>query len=98
MPRVLFTPNLEQFLACPPRDVEGATVADALEAVFEQSPEMRSYVLDEQGRLRKHMNIFVDGRTVTDKETLTDSVSTSSEIFVMQALSGGADGREVQVR
>ncbi|MGZ8266811.1 MAG: MoaD/ThiS family protein, partial [Burkholderiales bacterium] len=70
-------------------DVQGATVAQALAAVFAQAPQVRDYVLDEQGHVRRHVHIYVDGRRIADRERLTDAVSAESEIFVLQALSGG---------
>ena len=50
---------------------------------------LRSYVLDEQGRVRRHVNIFLDGRMVADKARLAEAVRPTSEIYVLQALSGG---------
>ena len=89
MPRVLFTSNLQRHVACPDSQVAGATVAQALEAVFAEAPQVRDYVLDEQGHVRKHVHIYVDGRRIADRERLTDAVTASSEICVLQALSGG---------
>ena len=89
MPRVVFTSNLQRYVACPERDVQGATVAQALAAVFAEAPEVRDYVLDEQGHVRRHIAIFVDGRRIADRVRLTDAVSPRSEICVLQALSGG---------
>lgn len=45
--------------------------------------------MDERGVLRKHMSIFVDGELIIDRTTLSDEVGPNSEIYVMQALSGG---------
>jgi len=89
MPRVVFTSNLQRHVACPERDVQGSTVALALAAVFAEAPEVRDYVLDEQGHVRRHIAIFVDGRRIADRVCLTDAVSPRSEICVLQALSGG---------
>ena len=89
MPRVVFTSNLQRHVACPERDVSGATVAQALAAVFAEAPPVREYVLDEQGHLRKHIAISVDGQRISDREHLSDRVVPGSEIYVMQALSGG---------
>lgn len=89
MPQVAFTPNLKRHLACPQRAVSGHTVATALQAVFADNPTLRGYVLDDQGRLRQHIAIFVDGYTIKDRATLADPVGAESEIFVIQALSGG---------
>ena len=89
MPRVVFTANLQRHVACPEREVNGATVAQALAAVFAESPQVREYVLDEQGHVRKHVSIYVNGRRIADRERLSDSVAPESEIYVLQALSGG---------
>lgn len=92
MPTVHFTANLARHVACPTIDVEcgeGATVAEVLGVVFEQHPRLRGYIVDEQGALRKHMNVFVDGVQIRDRTRSSDPVSPKSEIYVMQALSGG---------
>ncbi len=89
MPRVSFTGNLRRHLDCPPATVEGATVRAALDAVFGANPRLRSYVLDDQGRLRQHVNVFVNDRPVADRAGLADPVSAADEVFVLQALSGG---------
>jgi molybdopterin synthase sulfur carrier subunit len=89
MPNVTFTPNIQRHVACPPAGVEGNTVRQALEAVFQGNPRARAYVLDEQGAVRPHMVVFVDGRQVQDRHTLSDPVTSNAEIYVAQALSGG---------
>jgi sulfur-carrier protein len=89
MPRVTFTPHLQRFLDAPPREVDAATVASALAQVFAENPRLRGYVLDEHGRVRQHVTIFVDDTPVVDRVTLSDRVGDQSEIFVLQALSGG---------
>jgi len=89
MPRVVFTPNLQRHVACPPTEASGATVREALEAVFAGNPRARGYVLDDQGELRPNMVVFVDGEQVADRAGLSDPVRPDGEIYVMQALSGG---------
>jgi molybdopterin synthase sulfur carrier subunit len=89
MPRVVFTSNLQRYVSVPESQVAGSTVAHALSAVFAQSPQARDYVLDEQGHVRRHVHIYVDGARITDRERLSDAVGPTSEIFVLQALSGG---------
>lgn len=89
MPRVAFTVNLQRHVACPTVEVEAATVREALDRVFADNPRARGYVLDDQGALRKHMAIFVNGDQVRDRLTLSDAVAADDEIYIMQALSGG---------
>ncbi len=89
MATVVFTPNLKRHVECPTETVEGATVRAVLEAVFERNPRLRGYIVDEQGSLRRHMSVFVDGQQIIDRDRLSDPVRPASEIYVMQALSGG---------
>lgn len=89
MPRVSFTPNLQRHVSCPPVQVEGDTVGAALAAAFAHNERARGYVLDDQGAVRQHMVVFVDGTPIDDRRTLSDPVGAGAEIYVMQALSGG---------
>jgi molybdopterin synthase sulfur carrier subunit len=89
MARVVFTQNIQRHVTCPPADVQGATVRDILDQVFADNEQARGYVLDDQGALRKHMVIFIDGQQINDRTTLSDPVRADSELYVMQALSGG---------
>jgi molybdopterin converting factor small subunit len=89
MPRVVFTSNLQRHVNCPETQVAAGTVHSALAQVFAAQPQARGYVLDEQGHLRKHVVVFVDGQRVRDREGLSDPVRDSSEVYVMQALTGG---------
>ena len=90
MATVAFTPNLERHVDCPTEHVQGETVRAVLQVVFANNPRLRGYVLDDQGALRRHMTIFVDGHQIDDREQLSDPVRATSEIYVMQALSGGS--------
>jgi len=89
MPQVHFTSNLQRHLSCPSVEVGGATVGAALDAVFKDNAALRSYLLDDQGRLRRHVNVFVNGTPVQDRDKLSDAVASGDEVFVFQALSGG---------
>ncbi len=89
MAQVTFTDNIQRHIPCPPMKVPGQTVREILEQVFVCQPLMRSYILDDQGRVRKHMVIFVDGVQICDPRDLSDRVSASGTVYVMQALSGG---------
>ncbi|MGB8818601.1 MAG: MoaD/ThiS family protein [Rhizobiaceae bacterium] len=89
MTRVVFTANLMRHVDCPPVDVEGKTVREVLSKIFAENPRLKSYVVDEQFSLRRHMGIIIDGEIVLDRKGLSDPVESSSEVYVLQALSGG---------
>jgi molybdopterin synthase sulfur carrier subunit len=89
MPQVTFTPQLQRFVDAPSRQVPGSTVAEALAHVFADNPRLRHYVLDERGAVRQHVTVFVGDSPARDRAALTDPVGPDTEIFVLQALSGG---------
>jgi molybdopterin synthase sulfur carrier subunit len=89
MAKVFFTSNLRRHVDCPAMDAKGNTVREVLNEVFAAQDRLGHYVVDDQGAVRKHMTILVDGQRIKDIETLSDPVKPSSEIWVMQALSGG---------
>jgi len=89
MPTVSFTSALRRFLDAPPAEVEAGTVGEALAAVFAERPALRGYVLDDQGAIRRHVAVYVNGTAVHDRERLTDPVGPGDEIYVFQALTGG---------
>jgi molybdopterin converting factor small subunit len=89
MARVSFTSNLQRHLACPTQVAPGGTVREVLDAVFAANPRLRSYILDDQDRLRRHVHIYVNETRITDLIRLSDAVRESDEVFVFQALTGG---------
>ncbi|MGQ0702616.1 MAG: MoaD/ThiS family protein [Gemmatimonadales bacterium] len=89
MVQVSFSSALQRHVPCPALSVEARTVREALEEAFAREPRLRGYLLDDQGALRKHMAVFVDGFAVKDRRRLGDPVGPDGEIAVIQALSGG---------
>jgi len=90
MARVAFTTHLRRHVGATDTEAPGATVREVLDAVFAAYPRLRGYVLDDQGALRHHMSVFVDGEQVRDRTGLSDPIRADAEIYVMQALSGGS--------
>jgi sulfur carrier protein ThiS len=90
MPRIEFTSQLAQHVDCPPdQRVEAETLKEILEKLFVQHPKLRDYVVDEQGMLRQHIALFIDGEMIGRSDSMEISLSDRSEVFVMQAISGG---------
>jgi len=90
MATVKFTYALERFFpGMKELPANGRTLREILDEVEASYPKARSYLLDEQGKLRGHVNIFIDGNMISDRAGLSDPFSSDSEIYIMQALSGG---------
>jgi molybdopterin synthase sulfur carrier subunit len=68
MPSVRFTRNIQRHVECPTLEVSGATLHDVLNAYFAANERARGYVLDDGGRLRKHMALFIDGQQIGDRD------------------------------
>ncbi|MBM3679101.1 MAG: MoaD/ThiS family protein [Actinobacteria bacterium] len=65
--------------------VEGATVADALQALERAHPALAGWILDERGAIRRHINVFVDG----ELGALESPVGADARIHVLPAITGG---------
>jgi molybdopterin converting factor small subunit len=67
-----------------------STVADALQALWQLHPALRDRVLDEQGEVRQHINIFVGNECIRFTGGLTTPVPDGSELLIVPAVSGGS--------
>jgi hypothetical protein len=89
MANVRFTRNIQRHVDCPAREASGATLRVVLDNYFRENERARGYVLDEQGKVRQHMVIFIDGELFRDRDLQSDPVQPDSVVDVIQALSGG---------
>ncbi|HET9159253.1 MAG TPA: MoaD/ThiS family protein [Caulobacteraceae bacterium] len=89
MARIAFTRHLRDVGPSELVSYDGATVGELIEAAAADFPRLREYVLDDQGRLRKHIAVFIDGEMKKRSTALGLAVGKDSEIYVFQALSGG---------
>jgi hypothetical protein len=90
MAHVTFTQHLKRFFPTLAEcDVPGATVRDVIDELERRYPGFSSYVTDEHGKLRRHVNIFVREEPIYDRVNLSDKVDERTPIFIVQALSGG---------
>jgi hypothetical protein len=90
MAQVTFTPHLKRFFptlaAC---EIDGATVRDVITELERRHPGFATYIVDETGRLRRHVNIFVGDEPIHDREALGDGLEATTPVYIVQALSGG---------
>lgn len=90
MAYVTFTRHLERFFPeLAEGEVPGATVRALVDELDRRHPGLASYLVDETGRLRRHVNVFVGDEPVRDRAALSDPVSAHQRVFIAQALSGG---------
>ena len=89
MPHIAFAPALTRHVACPEQQVEAGTLDAALDAAFRAAPGLRSYVLDEQGAIRKHVAVFINGQMVASRTRLAIALQAQDKVMVIQALTGG---------
>ena len=88
MPKVMFTQDLQRHLVDPRGSYAGTTVKEALDSVFSSEKTLRGHVLDEQGRLRPQVVVFVDGQPLRDRAGLSDPVREQGEVWIMRTSPG----------
>lgn len=89
MPTVSFARAFRRHVECPDAAVDGATVGEVLTAYFDTEPQVRTYVLDDTGAIRRHVTLFVGDQQLDHVRGLDTPVATHDTISVFQALSGG---------
>jgi hypothetical protein len=90
MPHVAFTRHLQRFFPdLAEGEVSGSTVSELIAELDRRHPGLASYIVDETGRLRRHVNVFVGEEPIRDRERLSDALGPGDKVFILQALSGG---------
>ncbi|HJN93099.1 MAG TPA: MoaD/ThiS family protein [Dehalococcoidia bacterium] len=90
MPEVILTRALSaQTGGALRHQVRANHVREALDRVFDDCPLLHRYLLTDTGKLRPHVNIFVNGAMIADRRELTDPLTAQDEVHVLQAVSSG---------
>lgn len=89
MAKLIFTQQLARFTEVPEVETPATRLREALESAFQMNARLRGYILDEQGHLRPNVVIFIDGLRVRDHIRLDNALTADSDVYVLQALSGG---------
>jgi molybdopterin synthase sulfur carrier subunit len=89
MPTIEFAPALTRHVACPPQRVDAGTLRAALEVALLAAPALKSYVLDEQGSVRKHVAVFINAQMIPSRTQLDIELRPQDKVMVIQALTGG---------
>lgn len=67
-------------------EANGATLGEVMDDLERRFPGLAFRVVDEQGRVRRHMKVFVGQKTASDRDT---PVEPDTDLYVVGALSGG---------
>ncbi len=90
MAQIRFAYTLKRFYPdLKPAQIQASRVKEVLDQLELKHPGIRDYLVDEHGRLREHVNIFIGEEPIQDEEHLSDVVKDSDEIYIAQAVSGG---------
>jgi molybdopterin converting factor small subunit len=90
MAQIRFTSALKRFYPdLKPLELEVSSISEAIASIEEMYPGLTDYLVDEQGALRKHVNIYIGENLIEDRISLKDTVNPSDEVLIFQALSGG---------
>jgi molybdopterin converting factor small subunit len=90
MVKVKFTSALRRFFpTLSETTVEASNIRDVIKALEKSHPGLSGYLVDDAGRLRQHVNVFVKDDLIKDRVRLSDPVKEDDEVLIFQALSGG---------
>ncbi len=73
-------------------EVEGATVGEALAALVERHHELRRHLYDEQGRLRRYVNVYLNDEDVRHLAREATPVAASDTLTIVPSIAGGSPG------
>jgi sulfur-carrier protein len=69
--------------------VDGATVQEVLSGLFERHEELRARISDEDGTLRRFVNVYLSGEDIRFLDGLSTPVKDGSELTILPAVAGG---------
>lgn len=90
MPTIEFTDILRRFFPeLKSAQTEEGSLYEIVMRLEQEHPGLRNYLLDDQGNVRKHVAVAVDGAFVREKKSRTIFLGAESNVLILQALSGG---------
>lgn len=90
MAKVKFTSNLLRFFpSLTSQSFKAESIKELIEALESRYPGLASYLIEEKGNLRAHVNIFIGSELIKDRVGLSDVIRPEDEVYIMQAISGG---------
>lgn len=87
--QVALTANLQTYYPKPRFEMEADTIRQLLQKMDEVRPLFSTYILEDSIRIRRHVNIFINGDLLKDKAAVDTRLQEGAQVHIMQALSGG---------
>ena len=69
--------------------VSASTTSELIERIIEQYPSVKFHLVDAEGNVRKHFNIFVNGTHIRDLEGMATSLKEDDKVILMASAAGG---------
>ncbi len=90
MPTVRF-PNVMKFYIENQAElhVPAATVGEMIKKIVEQYPSVKFHLVDSDGKLRKHFNIFINGTHIRDLDGMNTPLKEGDKVILMASAAGG---------
>lgn len=89
MLKVTLTANLQSYYPTRTSEIDAKTLLEVLKKMDAVRPHFSSYIIEEGPRVRRHVNVFINGELLADKSRLEEPLRDGDQIHFMQALSGG---------
>lgn len=89
MVSVEFAASLRRHVQCGPQSVAPGSLRAVLDSALAAAPELRHYVFDDQGHIRKHVAVFINQTMVLNRQDLGQPLVSGDNVLVIQALTGG---------
>jgi len=86
--KVHLTANLQKYYSKSQFEIEASSVLDLLKKMDLERAHFSTYILEDDQSVRRHVNIFINGKLIPKTETKT-SLKNGDTVHIMQALSGG---------
>ena len=74
-------------------ETEGKNVKEVLDHLFDQHPNIKIHLVEDDGSLRNFVNIFIDGEDIRQKGGMDALVSEGSDVRIIPSIAGGLNGR-----
>ena len=71
-------------------DVNGGSIKEVLEELFDEHPDIKNHLVEDDGNLRNFVNIFINGEDIRQKGGLNAKVIDNSDVRIIPSIAGGA--------